>query len=87
MPEKDPNKVANAYKGVVNQLKEQLEDRGSKWLSRKLALTILVDVAGFVLVLLNKVDGLEYLYFLAGTIGIYVTGNVMQKATSKEISG
>lgn len=87
MADKDPEKVANAYKGVVNQLKEQLENKGSKWLSRKLVLSLLVIVLGFVLTLLGKVDGMEYLLFVCGVTGIYTAGNVMQKATSKEITG
>ena len=83
---KNPEKVAAGYKGEVTKIEKKLEEKPkrSNFLSRKFILTILLILVGVGLVVMNKVDGMEFLIFSATIAGIYGVANVGQKVFTEE---
>lgn len=83
---KNPEKVVAGLKGEVTKVKKELEEKPkrSNFLSRKFILTILLILVGVGLVVMNKVEGMEFLIFAATIAGIYGAANVGQKVFSEE---
>jgi len=83
---KDPEKVVAGLKGEVTKVKKELEEKPkrSNFLSRKFILTILLILVGVGLVVMNKVEGMEFLIFAATIAGIYGVANVGQKVFTEE---
>ena len=83
---KKPEKVEAGLRGEITKIEKKLEEKPkrSNFLSRKFILTILLILVGVGLVVMNKVEGMEFLIFAATIAGIYGAANVGQKVFSEE---
>lgn len=55
-------------------------------LSRKFILAGLAAAMAFVALVMGEIGETTFRDLLLGTIGVYVTGNVAQKATAKQVT-